>query len=370
MQRLSHEDVTAVSFSPDGKTLASGSWDKTVRVWDLAAGKELQRLSHDSYVTTVSFSPDGKTFASGSEDKTVRVWDLATGKELHRLSHDSPVTEVSFSPDGKTLASGSEDTVRLWLWQPQDLIAAACERSTRNLRWDDWRLYFEDLPYGKTCEHLPVHESVIDHAQQLAKAGDVAEATALFQRISDMEPSATLDPIAEAERWERKGKLEKILASADKLRVEKKYAEWMQLAGEAFQLDPTAVPNKDWNRVCWNGVLDGQAAVVIRACDLAVKRAGSDDRIHDFRDSRGVARALSGEHPGRHRGLRVFYPAYEQRRAEVAAASVGGCAQGRQESFYAGSPSIAARPCSPAVRGHRSRSHQCHKDPGIDRMGG
>ena len=291
LQRLSHDStVEAVSFSPDGKTLASGSGD--TRLWDLATGKELQRLSHDSYIYAVSLSPDGKTLASGSRDQTVRLWDLATGKELQRLSHDAAVTAVSFSPDGKNVASGSWDnTVRLWLWQPQDLIAAACERSTRNLRWDEWKLYFEDLPYSKTCEQLPVHASVVAHGQQLAKAGNVAEATALFQRVSEMEPKATLNPIAEAERWERKGKLEK-------LREEKKYAEWIEMAGEALQLDPTAVPNNDWNGVCWEGALDGQAAVVIRACDLAVERAGNEDRIHGFRDSRGLARALRGNNQG------------------------------------------------------------------------
>ncbi|MGH8525488.1 MAG: WD40 repeat domain-containing protein, partial [Gammaproteobacteria bacterium] len=168
-------------------------------------------MLHQDSVSAVSFSPDGKTLASGSDDYTVRLWDLATGKELRRLSHESVVYAVSFSPGGKTLASASRDNaVRLWLWQPQDLMVAACERSTRNLRWDEWRLYFEDLPYAKTCEHLPVHQSVIERAQQLAKSANVAEATAVFKHVSEIEPSMKLDPSAEAERWERKGKLEKI----------------------------------------------------------------------------------------------------------------------------------------------------------------
>jgi hypothetical protein len=139
-------------------------------------------------------------------------------------------------------------------------------------------------------------KSVVDHAQQLAKAGNVAEATALFQRISDIEPSATLDPIAEAERWERRERLKRYWRLL--ISFEKKYAEWMQLAGEAVQLDPTAVTNKDWNAVCWNGALDGQAPAVMRTCDLAVERAGNEDRIHGFRDSRGLARALSGNTQG------------------------------------------------------------------------
>jgi tetratricopeptide (TPR) repeat protein len=268
--------------------------------------RPLTTMLHQDSVSAVSFNPDGKTLASGSVDNTVRVWDRATGKELQRLSHEDTVNDVSFSPDGKTLASGSRDkTVRLWLWQPQDLIAAACERSTRNLKWNEWRLYFEDVAYGKTCERLPVHESVIKHAQQLAKAGNLSEALVLFKRISEIEPSATLDPIAEAERWERKGKLEKILASADKLREEKQYAEWIEMAGEAFELDPDAIAHDTWNDVCWDGALDGQALAVMHACDRAVERA-DDDQIHYFRNSRGLARALTGNTQGAIEDFKFF----------------------------------------------------------------
>ncbi|MEH2425326.1 MAG: hypothetical protein V7K48_31815 [Nostoc sp.] len=110
-------NVRSVSFSPDSKTLASGSDDKTIKLWNLETGKEIRTLTgHDNWVSSVSFSPDGKTLASGSADATIKLWNLETGKEIHTLTgHDNSVFSVSFSPDGKTLASGSADkTIKLW----------------------------------------------------------------------------------------------------------------------------------------------------------------------------------------------------------------------------------------------------------------
>ncbi|KAI9784843.1 MAG: hypothetical protein M1839_001573, partial [Geoglossum umbratile] len=113
-----HSDrVYSVALSPDGKLVASGSGYKTVRLWDTVTGEQLQTLEgHSDGVNSVAFSPDGKLVASGSWDNTVRLWDTVTGVQLQTLEgHSNGVNSVAFSPDGKLVASGSWDkTVRLW----------------------------------------------------------------------------------------------------------------------------------------------------------------------------------------------------------------------------------------------------------------
>lgn len=109
--------IFGIEFSRDGKTLVTGNFNGTVKLWDMASGRVLQTLDgHTNLVYKGVLSPDEKVIASCSLDHKIKLWDVATGRELRTLTgHTDGVKAVAFSPDGKLLASVSNDgTLRLW----------------------------------------------------------------------------------------------------------------------------------------------------------------------------------------------------------------------------------------------------------------
>jgi len=115
-----------IAFSPDVKMLASGSIDNTIKIWDIESRQNTDTLSgHSDSIWSVAFSKDGKTLASASRDGTIKLWNLETNQEIATLNeHSKDVMVVAFSPDRKTLASGSSDnTIKLWDLQTNEMIA-------------------------------------------------------------------------------------------------------------------------------------------------------------------------------------------------------------------------------------------------------
>jgi len=115
--QLGHSSfASAVAFSPDGRQILSGSYDSTVKLWDVATGREIRTFAGSEPVSSVAFSPDGRQILSGSGDTTVKLWDVVTGKGIRTFSgHTEHVISVTFSPDGNQILSGSADnTIKLW----------------------------------------------------------------------------------------------------------------------------------------------------------------------------------------------------------------------------------------------------------------
>jgi len=143
-----HQDqISSIDFSPNGKILASGSFNNTIKLWNIQTQQLITTLKgHQDQISSINFSPNGKILASGSFDNTIKLWNIQTQQLIATLKgHQDQISSVHFSPNGKILAAGAlNNTIELWDIQNRQLI------TTLKGQRDDFGLYLVDFfPNGK-----------------------------------------------------------------------------------------------------------------------------------------------------------------------------------------------------------------------------
>jgi WD40 repeat protein len=240
--------VVALSFSPDGKWMATRTGRVSRRaelvtpsrtqVWDLATRREVAWATHpDEDYRDINAMPERATFKpeTGGDTKLAAMsaswealrlgkkasrssdgrWsvdlgtlsDVQSGREVELVKHEDTINDAVFSPDAVWLVTASSDrSVRFWPLRAKELRTEAMARLGRNFTYDEWRKFFPDEPYSRTCDTLPVHPSVREKASELAVAGDVRGATAIFRQILKAQPTSPFDPAGEARKLAEEGR--------------------------------------------------------------------------------------------------------------------------------------------------------------------
>jgi hypothetical protein len=312
-----HEgSVSSVAFSPDGKTIVSGSGDKTIRLWDIQGNPIGQPFKgHDERVLSVAFSPDSKTIVSGSADKTIRLWDIQ-GNPIGQpfRGYEADVISVAFSPDGKTLvSSGIDATIRLWNGNWQAWLDVACNRliahrvlvTPETLLGEDSETLKVAQDARQTCQNLVWNKTqnaqfLVNQGSAIARMGDIEGASAKFQQAQKLAPNINVPTEAQVRGWAAEGWVNKGVKQVKEGKVKEALAAY----NKAQAIDSTwKISAYSWNILCRNGSLHGEAAKVMQACEKAVTLAPTNEK---FRDSRGIARALTGNKQGAIEDFQVF----------------------------------------------------------------
>jgi WD40 repeat protein len=283
--------VQSVSFSPDGEYLLTTSADATAKIWEVKAGKELLTLAgHTDLVWRGTYSPDGALVATASFDKTTRIWDARSGQELLVLpGHSNWVKGLAFSPNGKHLVSCSEDnTIRMYTLDVKELISLALSRLSRSLTVQERN---KKYLHEEGLESIVEAVDLLVRGKNAARDGNFNGAIEKIREATKLDPLIDVDPAVEARRLAARS----LVSRGEWLVRQDSVIEGIAAYRRAQELDSTQISPESWNALCWWGSLLGHATEVMFACQKAVELAPANGGI---RDSRGLARALTGDSPG------------------------------------------------------------------------
>jgi WD40 repeat protein len=319
----SGSQILALAFHPtDENMLATGGQDHKIRIWDVKTGKRTLELGgHSGQVNSLAFSNDGSQLASGSADGTVRLWTMPKGGKLATITgHTDEVRGLTFGSDGRLVSGSLDKTILVYDSDSKRLLQEGWSQVRRPLTQDECDTFLpsETCPTefntftegvklaqaGKLTDAIAKFEKVhadnetfltepkkmaiefrvqylIERVNLLARSGDVNAALDLLKEVKDMDPeraqAAIEDLVQTSELLLTLGMTKPLLDLANRGKE----------VNANFNLSPSTL-----NDLCWYGSLLGSAKDVLFACERAVNQSSGDPR---FRDSRGVALALTGK---------------------------------------------------------------------------
>lgn len=231
---------------------------------------------------------------------------IENDREIVRLPSVGRLRRITFSSDERfliTLADdGTKSAARFWRWRTEDLKEHACRRLSRNFTLGEWLKHFGRTPYQLVCKHLPPHGSVVNYALTLARLGLADEAAALLAHAESL--GANVGP--PVRRRLRDAQVRALITRSVELVARGLVDQGVRALADAKELDPDLqLRASNANNICWHGARHRQAAKVMAYCDHAVK-VGKGRHLHQIHDSRGLARALSGDIAGAIEDFELF----------------------------------------------------------------
>ena len=186
--------VNSVAITPDGERVVTGSWDETIKIWDMQSGECLDTLEgHSGWVNSVAITPGGERVVTGSSDNTIKIWDIQSGECLDTLEgHLSGVISVAITPDGERVVTGSWDgTIKIWDMQSGECIYTIDYNSKLSIDKDGYfRGELEGIKEYVRVSEAPLSQRKLtdEEIEHFRKKGD-------FLKVGKIVPKPYVEPV-------------------------------------------------------------------------------------------------------------------------------------------------------------------------------